>query len=193
MNKDKFLAKYNDVLSNYNDLAACVRRQLNYNYPYKPCLDDKNEIFCEDVIDVYTYHHEQLQPWPYGELVRADVSPCRYDGAYMIAMVYQRDSDGKQIYLLYPRDKYHNKYYYKDYDRDWNYYYTVTWFDIKDGEYVFDPEVLDSCRYLDDSCGYEDEDYSYNWVDYYSNFLLKPNDILDDKLMDKYYRCYFKW
>ena len=54
MNKDKFLAKYNDILSNYNDLAACVRRQLNYNYPYKPCLDDKNEIFCEDVIDVYT-------------------------------------------------------------------------------------------------------------------------------------------
>lgn len=79
MNKDEFLAKYNDVLSSYNDLAACVRRQLNYNYPYKPCLDDKNEIFCEDVIDVYTYHHEQLQPWPYGELVRADVSPCRYD------------------------------------------------------------------------------------------------------------------
>lgn len=84
MNKDEFLAKYNDILSSYNDLAACVRRQLNYNYPYKPCLDDKNEIFCEDVIDVYTYHHEQLQPWPYGELVRADVSPCRYDGAYMI-------------------------------------------------------------------------------------------------------------
>lgn len=37
MNKDEFLAKYNDVLSSYNDLAACVRRQLNYrNYKRKP-------------------------------------------------------------------------------------------------------------------------------------------------------------
>lgn len=111
----------------------------------------------------------------------------------MIAMVYQRDSDGKQIYLLYPRDKYHDKFYYKDYEEDWNYYYTVTSYDIEDEEILFNPEYLDSCGYLDDSCGYEDEDYSYNWVDYYSNFLLKPNDVLDDKLMDKYYRCYFKW
>lgn len=144
-------------------MAAYIHSQVDDAAdPY--AIDDDIRALCDDVIKVYTYHHDQLKPWPYGKLVHAETSPCRHgDDAYMLAMLYQR-SDGKQIYLLYPQ--------YICYDDDAeDYYYTVTW---NDGKKLFDStEVID--------CGYDDNDFITFYTD--GAYLLKANEALDNKII----------
>lgn len=166
-----FLEEHNNELTRHNDLAAYIHSQVDDAAdPY--AIDDDIRALCDDVIKVYTYHHEQLKPWPYGKLVYAETSPCRHgDDAYMLAMLYQRD-DGKQIYLLYPQDVWY------DDGEEEDYYYTITLF--YSGE-LFDPaEVID--------CGYDDNDFVTFYTD--GAYLLKADETLDREIMDTSYMHY---
>lgn len=159
-----FLEEHDNELTGHDDLAAYIHSQVDDAAdPYN--IDCEIKALCNDVIKVYTYHHEQLKPWPYGKLIYAETSPCRHgDYAYMLAMFYQRD-DGKQIYLLYPQDVWYDE------GEEEDYYYTVTW---NNGKKLFDStEVID--------CGYDDNDFITFYTD--GAYLLKANEALDNEII----------